>query len=127
MAAKCSFLRIEKLCFVAQFFYPQKRTLRSHSASTVRFDKSALTKHVLDNEHSMDWTKAKIPDFELEFTKRRFIESYFVNQIPNTMNDKQNDKFPSIYLGLRLLAQTFRRGTFMRRRLCARTFMRLDF
>ena len=36
MAAKCSFLRIEKLCFVAQFFYPQKRTLRSHSASTVR-------------------------------------------------------------------------------------------
>ena len=40
----------------------------------------------------MDWTNAKILDFELDFTKRRFI-----NQIPNTMNDKQNDKFPSIY------------------------------
>ena len=62
-----------------------------------RFDKSALTKHVFDNEHSMDWTNAKILDFKLDFTKRRFIESYFINQIPNTMNDKQNDKFPSIY------------------------------
>ena len=58
----------------------------------LRFDKSALTKHVFDNERSMDWTNAKILDFELDFTKRRFIESYFINQIPNTMNDKQNDK-----------------------------------
>ena len=68
----------------------------------VRFDKSALTKHVFDNEHSMDWTNAKILDFELDFTKRRFIESYFMNQIPNTMNDKQNDKFTCIYLAVLL-------------------------
>ena len=61
------------------------------------FDKSALTKHVFDSEHSMDWTTAKILDFELDFTKRWFIELYFINQIPNTMNDKQNDKFPCIY------------------------------
>ena len=45
----------------------------------------------------MDWTNAKILDFELDFTKRRFIESYFINQIPYTMNGKQNDKIPSIY------------------------------
>ena len=44
----------------------------------------------------MDWTYAKILNFELDFTKRRFIKSYFINQIPNTMN-KQNDQFPSIY------------------------------
>ena len=53
---------------------------------------------VLDNKHSISWTNAKILDFELDFIKRRFIESYFINQIPGTMNDKQNDKFPSIYL-----------------------------
>ena len=64
----------------------------------LEFDKSALTKQVFDNKHSMDWTNAKILDFELDFTKRRFIESYFNNQIPSTMNDKQNDKFSSIYL-----------------------------
>ena len=63
----------------------------------LRFDKSALNKHVFDSEHSMDWTNAKILDFELDFKKRCFIESHFINQIPNTMNDKQNDKFPSIY------------------------------
>ena len=55
----------------------------------------------------MDWTNAKILDFELDFTKRRFIESYFINQIPNTMNDKQNDKFPSIYSAT-LLQTTWR-------------------
>ena len=60
----------------------------------LRFDKSALIKHVFDNEHSMDCTRAKFLDFELDFTKRRFIDSYFINQIPHTMNDKQNDKFP---------------------------------
>ena len=61
----------------------------------LRFNKSALTKRVFDDEHSMDWTKAKILDFELNFTL--LIESYFISQIPNTMNDNQNDKFPSIY------------------------------
>ena len=50
----------------------------------LRLDKSALTKHVFDDEHPMDWTNAKILDFDLDFTKRRFIESYFINQMPNT-------------------------------------------
>ena len=54
----------------------------------LRFDKSALTKDVFDNENSMVWANAKILDFELDFVKRRFIESYFINQIPNTINDK---------------------------------------
>ena len=53
----------------------------------------------------MDRTNAKILDFELDFTKRRFIESYFINQIPDTMNDKQNGKFPSIYLATLLQTQ----------------------
>ena len=55
----------------------------------------------------MDWTNAKILDFKLDFTNRRFIESYFINQIPYTMNDKQNDKFPSIYSAT-LLQTTWR-------------------
>ena len=63
----------------------------------LRFDKSALTKHVFDNKHSTDWTNAKVLDFKLDFTKCRFIESYFINKILNTMNHNQNDKFPSIY------------------------------
>ena len=72
-------------------FYPPQYFLRIYAT-------------VFDNEHSMDWTNAKILDFELDFTKRRFIESYFINQIPNTMNDKQNDKFPSIVILLFIIS-----------------------
>ena len=68
----------------------------------LRFNKSALTKHVFDNEHFKNWTNAKILDFKLDYTKRRFIESYFINQITNTMNDKQNEIFPSIYWAILL-------------------------
>ena len=70
------------------------------------FDKSALTKHVFDNEHFMDWTNAKILDFDLDFTKRRFIESHFIIHNPNTTNGKQNNKFPSIYSAI-LLPTTY--------------------
>ena len=52
---------------------------------------------VFDNEHSISWTNAKILDFELDFIKCRFIESYFINQISSTINDQQNDEFPGIY------------------------------
>jgi len=58
---------------------------------------SALTKHVMDNEHSINYANARIIEFELDFTKRRFIESYFIQKTANNTNDKQNDKFPSIY------------------------------
>ena len=68
------------------FPYPKEE----YSAD-LRFDKSALTKHVFNNQHSMDWTNANNLDFELGFTKRRFIESYFSNQIPNIINEKQNN------------------------------------
>ena len=59
-------------------------------------NQTAPTKHVFDNEHFMDWTNAKILDFKLDFTKRRFIEPDF-SQIPNTMNDKQDEKSLAFY------------------------------
>ena len=79
-------------------FSISKKTEHSTHIQHLRFCTSALTKYVFDNEHSMICSNHKILDFELHFTKRRLIKSYFINQIPNTMNDKQNDKFPSIYL-----------------------------
>ena len=78
----------------------------------LRFNKSALIKHVFDNKHSIDWTNGKTLDFELDFTKRQFIELYFINQIPNTKNDKQNDKFPSIYSAT-LLQNTWIKNIFV--------------
>ena len=75
--------------------YPQKKHLAD--IWHLQFNKSALIEHVFDNEHFMGWTNAKILNFELDSTKRRFIGPHFINQILNTMNDKQNVKFPSNY------------------------------
>ena len=55
----------------------------------LQLDESALTKHIFGNEYSMEWSNAKSLDFELDFTKLRFIELCFISQIPKTMTDKQ--------------------------------------
>jgi len=47
--------------------------------------------------HSMDWQQSKILEFECDFHKRRFIESYYVNSDQSSMNDKSSDMFPDIY------------------------------
>ena len=60
-------------------------SIRKHLAEIrhLQFDESALTKHVLNNKHSMDWTNAKILDFKLDFKKRRFIDYWIVFHSPN--------------------------------------------
>jgi len=62
-----------------------------------RFDKSALTRHVFDSGHSMNWQQSKVLYFECDFHKRRFIESYYINSDQSSMNDKSSDMFPDIY------------------------------
>ena len=69
-------------CHDCDFFYIGETKLSFSKCKKVhladirhlRLDKSAPTKHVFDNEHSMDWTNAKNLDFEFDFTKYRFIE-----------------------------------------------------
>jgi len=62
-----------------------------------RFDKRALTRPVFDLGHSMDWQQSKVLEFECDFHKRRFIESYYINSDQSSMNDKSSDMFPDIY------------------------------
>ena len=87
MSAKCSCLRMEKLRFVSPM-YEKSQSWHFHTFQLSMF---------LTTNFPWIGPTLKILDFELDFAKRRFIESYFINHIPNTMNDKQNDKFPSIY------------------------------
>ena len=42
--------------------------------------------------HDIDWNNSQILKFETDYRKRRFIESFFINNVPNTMNDRKNDK-----------------------------------
>ena len=39
--------------------------------------KTALVKHVITEEHRVDWDHSKILTFGTDFTKQRFLESFF--------------------------------------------------
>jgi len=45
----------------------------------------------------MDWQQSKVLEFECDFHKRRFIESYCVNTDRSSINDKSSDVFPDLY------------------------------
>ena len=62
-----------------------------------RFDKSALTQHTFDLNHRIDWANSKVLEFESNYYRRRFIESFHINSDKDTMNEKRSDLFPDIY------------------------------
>ena len=39
--------------------------------------KTALVKHVITKDHRVDWDYSKIITFKIDFTERRFLESFF--------------------------------------------------
>ena len=59
--------------------------------------KTALVKHVITKDHRVDWDHSKILTFETDFTKRRFLESFFVHNSENSINDKENCFYSEIY------------------------------
>ena len=59
---------------------------------------SALAKHCARLDHNTDWAGASILEFETDFAKRGFLESYHINSTNNTMNDKEYLRFPNVYL-----------------------------
>ena len=48
---------------------------------------TALCKHAINLHHDIDWNNSQILEFETDYRKRRFIESFFIKNVPNTMND----------------------------------------
>ena len=59
--------------------------------------KTALVKHVITQDHRVDWDHGKILTFETDFTKRRFLESLFIYNSENVINDKENCFYSEIY------------------------------
>ena len=37
---------------------------------------------------------SQILEFETDYRKRQFIESFFINNVPNTMNDRESISLP---------------------------------
>jgi len=42
--------------------------------------KTALVKHVILNDHKIEWNDCKILCHEPDYSKRRFLESFYINQ-----------------------------------------------
>jgi len=85
--------------------YWEKQTIsrdyrhKEHTAGVKhrRFDRSALTRHVFDLGHTIDWQDSKVLKFKCDFHKRRFIESFYINTERSSMNDNSSDVFPDTY------------------------------
>ena len=78
-----------------------KRDLRPENPAKVddnNFNKkTALVKHVITKDHRVDWNHSKILTFEIDFTQRRFLESFFIHNSENAINDKENCFYFEIY------------------------------
>ena len=68
--------------------------------ANIKDNTTALCKHAINLHHDIDWNNSQILEFETDYRKRRFIESFFINNIPNTMNDRKSISLPSLYFKL---------------------------
>ena len=59
--------------------------------------KTAFVKHCITKDHRVDWDHSKILTFEADFTKRRFLESFFIHNYENAISDKENCFYSKIY------------------------------
>ena len=57
----------------------------------------ALCKHAITLDHELDWETSKMLTFETNYHKRRFIESFYINQKQNSMNDEKSVFMPALY------------------------------
>ena len=68
--------------------------------SNIKDNTTALCKHAINLHHDIEWNHSQILEFETDYRKRRFIESFFSNTVPNTMNDRKSISMPSLYFKL---------------------------
>ena len=64
-------------------------------------NKSALVKHVYSQNHYMDSNNSKILAKETDYTRRRFLESFFIHSNNHAHNDKTNCFYPTAYHNLK--------------------------
>ena len=58
---------------------------------------SALVKHVYSQNHHMDWYNSKILAKETDYTRKKFLESFFIHSNNYAFNDKTNCFYPTAY------------------------------
>ena len=83
-----------------------KRDVRNAASGIIKDSSTALCKHATFQKHELDWQNSKILDFETDYRKRRFIESFFIKQKPNVMNDKKTVFLSPIYNKFKFISES---------------------
>ena len=65
--------------------------------------KTALVKHCFNCEHRIDFGNFEILDYNIDYDKRKFLESFYINNTKNSINDKDCNVFPKIYSNIKNL------------------------
>ena len=64
--------------------------------------KGALVKRCFNCEHRIDFGNFEILNYNIDY-KRKFLESLYINNTKNSMNDKDWNVFPKIYSNIKNL------------------------
>ena len=64
--------------------------------------KTALVKHCFNCEH-IDFENFEILNYNIDYDKRKFLESIYINNTKNSINDKDQNFFPKIYSNIKNL------------------------
>ena len=79
------------------------RTKKREHADAVKIfntKKSALSQHVMDFDHKIDWNNVKILKSQSHGYRRRVAESFSINQkacLCNVINRNDGASFPAVY------------------------------
>ena len=84
-----------------------KRDLKPINLAKLKEDdlnkKTALVKHCFNCEHRIDFGNFEILDYNIDYDKRKFLESFYINNTKNSINYKDRNVFPKIYSNIKNL------------------------
>ena len=84
-----------------------KRDLKLINLAELKEDdlnkKTALVKNCFNCEHRMDFGNFEILNYNIGYGKRKFLESLYINNTKNSINDKDRNVFPKIYSNIKNL------------------------
>ena len=88
--------------YVGETGHSVRTRKREHADAVKTFNtkKSALSQHVMDFNHRIDWDDVKIPKLESHAYRCRFAESFLINQKAcscNVINCNDGTNFPAVY------------------------------
>ena len=75
-----------QICLEATYLTFQKNFFKQICGTAMGSPVSVVEANLVNN--------SQILEFETDYRKRQFIESFFINDVPNTMNDRESISLP---------------------------------